>query len=64
MRSPFQGKHWRQGLNERLSKAVSVSTLTGDHQDVSRLDPIAEIAVSPDIVRGTQGPEDKAVALP
>ena len=63
MRSPFQGKHWRQGLNERLSKAVSVSTLTGDHQDVSRPDSIAEIAVSPDIVRGTQGPEDKAAAF-
>ena len=52
VRSTFQGESWRKGLDERLSEAVGVSTLAGDHQNVARLDSIAEIAVSPDIVRG------------
>jgi hypothetical protein len=63
VRSTFQGKDWRRGLDERLSEAVGVGTLTRDHQNVSRLYSITEIAVSPDIVRGTEGPEDKALSL-
>ena len=63
VRLTLQGEHWRKGLDERLSEAVGVGTLTGDHQDVARLDSIAEITVSPDIVRGTEGPEDEAVSL-
>ena len=61
--STLQGKYLGKGLDERLSEAVSVGTLSGNHQNVARLDFLSEIAVSPNIVGGTEGPEDKTVSL-
>ena len=58
-----QRHDFRQGFDELLAQAVGVSPLIGDQQQITGLDALAEIAVSPNVVRGAKRAEDKALVL-
>ena len=53
----------RQGLDEFLPQAVGVCPLIGDQQQITRLNTLAEIAESPDIVRSAKRAKDEALVL-